>query len=119
MYVVVEISPRTITRPVVVAVSQATRAPGVLADDRVQDRVADLVAHLVGVTLGHRLGGEEVVLGVDDAHRVGTASWAWFVRTEGSTGGPSDPATDRLEVEVALDAMERLVADRRRRRAGG
>ena len=41
----------------------------VLADDRVEDGVGDLVAHLVGVTLGHRFGGEEVLGGVDDAHR--------------------------------------------------
>ena len=40
---------------------------GVVAQDRVQDRVADLVAHLVGVTFGHRLGREQVLLGVDDA----------------------------------------------------
>ena len=37
-------------------------------DDRIEDGVADLVAHLVRMTLGHRLGREEVVLGVDDAH---------------------------------------------------
>ena len=51
-----------------VAVSQATRAFGILADDRVQDGVGDLVAHLVGMALGDRLGGEQVVRGVDDAH---------------------------------------------------
>ena len=44
---------------------------GILADDRVEDRVADLVAHLVGMALGHRLGREEIVRGVDDAHRRG------------------------------------------------
>ena len=42
---------------------------GIVGDDRVQDRVADLVAHLVRVTLGHRLRREQVVGGVDDAHR--------------------------------------------------
>ena len=42
---------------------------GVVADDRVQDRVGDLVAHLVGVAFGDRLGGEQVLRGVDDAHR--------------------------------------------------
>ena len=36
-------------------------------DDRVEDRVAHLIAHLVGVTLGHRFGGEQVLLCVDDA----------------------------------------------------
>ncbi len=50
----VVISPSTITVPVVVAVSQATRACGIVVQDRVQDRVGDLVAHLVRMTLGHR-----------------------------------------------------------------
>ena len=47
------------------------RHPGirVVAHDRVEDRVRDLVAHLVGVTLGHRFRGEQVLRGVDDAHR--------------------------------------------------
>ena len=46
------------------------RDPGVriLADDRVQDGVGDLVAHLVGMAFGDRLGGEQVLGGVDDAH---------------------------------------------------
>ncbi len=39
----------------------------VVADDRVEDCVRDLVAHLVRVTLGHRFGGEQVLLVVDDA----------------------------------------------------
>ena len=41
----------------------------ILADDGVQDGVRDLVAHLVGMTLGHGLRGEQVLRGVDDAHR--------------------------------------------------
>ena len=40
----------------------------VLADDRVQDGVGDLVAHLVRVAFGDRLGGEQVLGCVDDAH---------------------------------------------------
>ncbi len=61
------ISPSTMTVPVVVAVSQATRALRVVGQDRVEDGVTDLVAHLVRVTLGHGLGREQVVRGVDDA----------------------------------------------------
>ena len=41
---------------------------GILADDGVQDGVRDLVAHLVRVALCDRLGGEQVLGGVDDAH---------------------------------------------------
>jgi hypothetical protein len=41
---------------------------GILADDGVKDGVGDLVAHLVRMALGHRLGGEQVLGGVDDAH---------------------------------------------------
>ena len=40
----------------------------VVAQDRVQDGVRDLVAHLVRVAFGDRLGREQVVVGVDDAH---------------------------------------------------
>lgn len=43
-------SPRISTRPVVVAVSQATRSLRVLERHRIQDRVGDLVAHLVGMS---------------------------------------------------------------------
>ena len=42
---------------------------GILADDRVEDGVRDLVAHLVRVAFGDRLGREQVLGGVDDAHR--------------------------------------------------
>ena len=79
------ISPSDHTRPVVVAVSQATRACGSCADDRVEDRVADLVAHLVGVAFGDRLGREQIVRGVDDAH------WASKFAAEPTMGRPDIP----------------------------
>ena len=89
----------------------------VLADDRVQDGVADLVAHLVRMALGHRFGREQVLRGVDDAHRVGTASWAWFGRAEGSTG----PVRPRSGPPRGRGPARRDAAPRRRsrRRRGG
>ena len=68
-YPSVVISPSTSTRPVVVAVSQATRGVAHFCSaaslmDGVEDGVRDLVAHLVGMAFGDRLRGEEVLLGV-------------------------------------------------------
>ena len=50
----VVISPRTITKPVLVAVSQATRDIGILLKAGVQNSIADLVAQLIRVPFGHR-----------------------------------------------------------------
>ena len=58
---------------------------GVAGDDRVEDRIADLVAHLVRMTLGHGLGREQVVLGVDDAHACSSGGWPPVLR---GTPGP-------------------------------
>ena len=57
----VVISPAIMTKPVLVSVSQATRARRILGQDGVEDGVGDLVADLVGVPLGDRFRGEEKI----------------------------------------------------------
>ena len=51
-------------------------AKGVFIHYGVQNGIRYLVAHLVRVALGHRLGREQVVIAVDDAHGSRTARWA-------------------------------------------
>ena len=58
---VVVTSPATITKPVLVSVSHATRDALVVLDERVEDRVRDLIAQLVGVAFGDGLGREQVL----------------------------------------------------------
>jgi hypothetical protein len=58
----VVISPATTTAPVLISVSQATRARSgvrVVGQDVVEDGVGDLVGDLVRMALGDGFGGEE------------------------------------------------------------
>ena len=113
------------TRPVVVAVSQATRAFG--SSRMIASRIASLI-------WSHILSGWPSVTdsdvnrycgGVDDAHAASGASSSRVERRAERTTGLAEPASLRrpvrtdLEIEVSLDPTQRLVADRRRRRAAG
>ena len=70
------ISPETTTRPVLTSVSQATRPERVVAQHRVEHAVGDLVGDLVRVALGHRLGGEQVLVVGKRGHGIWSVSSA-------------------------------------------
>src|SRR5919107_2083773 len=101
----VEISPRTITSPVVVAVSQATRAWGSWRMNA--SRIASLI-------WSHILSGWPSVTDSDvkrycseSTMLMGPPLWS----AEGTTGLRSRLHPELLEVEVALQHAQRLVAD--------
>src|SRR5690242_19529519 len=94
----VEISPRTRTRPVCVAVSQATRASG--SSRMIASRIAS-------DTWSHILSGWPSVTD-SEVNRYCTAS-TMLIRAKGST--PSLAAPDRLQIELQLDPAQRLVVD--------
>ena len=71
----VVISPAMTTRPVVTQRLAGHPGGRVLGQRGVQDRVRDLVGHLVRVTLGHRLGGEQVLVVGQLEHRLPSRSW--------------------------------------------
>ena len=101
-----EISPRTSTSPVVVAVSQATRAFG--SSRMIASRMASEI-------WSHILSGWPSVTD-SDVKRYWAAS-TMLIGAKPSTGRechrlpPQAPGPDGLEVEVALDSSQDLVAD--------
>src|SRR5678815_2997430 len=97
-YVVVEISPRTTTRPVVVAVSQATRAVG---------SFLMIASRIASDTWSHILSGWPSVTD-SEVKRYCSAS-TMLIGPKGSI--PSVAAPDRLQVELQLDTTQRLIVD--------
>src|SRR6476660_957698 len=105
-YVVVEISPRTMTSPVVVAVSHATRAFG-------SSRM--IASRMASDTWSHILSGWPSVTD-SDVNRYCAAStmlviWLLFGVRRRVPRPLSDAGPERFEVEVALDPSERRVVD--------
>src|SRR5687767_1812352 len=107
-YTSVVISPNTSTRPVVVAVSQATRAPESLA--RMVSRMAsEIWSHILSgwpsVTdseVNRYRGASRILIGL----RVAGGT----VRREGTTAPGSRFEPELLQVQVPLQAAHRLVA---------
>ncbi len=67
----VVISPSSITKPVLVAVSQATRDIGILFKTGIQHGIRDLIAKFIRMALGHRFGCEHQLWGGHE----GIAHW--------------------------------------------
>src|SRR5687768_6139059 len=119
MYVWVVISPKTSTSPVVVAVSQATRASG--SSRRIWSRIAsEIWSHILSgwpsvtdsdvnrycAASTMLTSGSISVFGV--ARRVSPDRRPW---TRDVGPGTSCPSPQGLEVKVALDRTKRLVVD--------